>query len=86
MLAISTLNNGYRLGKKYPGVYFNLTELQIVKGLLRGKQLDRIAMEIGVGRRTVDYFCCNMMRLLGCTDLLELLESVRASELYHFIR
>lgn len=85
MLAISTLNSGYRLGKNHPGIFLSFNELQIIKGLLRGKELDQIAREIGLGRRTVDYFCCNMMKLMACTDLSDLMESVRCSELYHYI-
>ncbi len=85
MLATSSLYGGYRIGKHYPGIYLSYTELQIIVGLLRGKECERIALEIGISRRSVDYCCCNMMKLMGCQDLDDLIDCVKESELYDYI-
>jgi len=84
MLAISMLNSGYRLGKNYPGIILSFTQLQIIHGLSRGKELDHVAEEIGLARRTVKCICMNLMVLMGCNDLSDLIETLRG-ELYHHI-
>ncbi len=77
MLATSAVSKGFRLGDHYPGVYLSNTELRIMIALLRGKQRAQIACELGLALRTVDYYCFNMMRLLGFVDLEGMVDALR---------
>lgn len=81
MLAISTVQRGFRIGEHYPGIYLSYTELQIMLGLLRGKKPQHIATELGMTPRSVDYYCCNMMKLMGFEELDALVDSMRRNEL-----
>ncbi|OGO91342.1 MAG: hypothetical protein A3F41_00450 [Coxiella sp. RIFCSPHIGHO2_12_FULL_44_14] len=80
MLAISTIPKGFRVGEHYPGVYLSYTELQIMLNLLRGKKRVQIAIDLGITGRSVDYYCCNMMKLLGFDELGELIDYMRCHE------
>lgn len=85
MLAVSSVLYGYRLGEGHPGVYLSNTELEIVVGLLRNKSRERIVHEIGINCRTFDYCCCRLMTLMGYADMDDLMDALRASELYKYI-
>lgn len=77
MLATSAASRGFRVGDLYPGVYLSNTELRILIALLRGKQRSQIAYELSLALRTVDYYCFNMMRLLGFVDLAGMVDTLR---------
>lgn len=77
MLLTSTSLKGFRLGDHYPGVYLGHTELRILIALLKGRSLKQIAFELNIASRSVDYYCFNMMRLMGFTDLEALIHSLK---------
>lgn len=86
MLATSAVVKGYRVSDHYPGVYLSYTELQILAGLMRNKELTLIACELGLATRTVEYYCCSMMKLMDCKALVDLVDSIRDSDLGEYIQ
>lgn len=80
MLAMSVISKGFRIGEDYPGIYLSYIELQIILGLLRGKQPEQLAVDLGIACRSLDYHCYNMMKLLGFDALEELLDGMRQNE------
>lgn len=85
MLPATSISYGYRVGKNHPGVYLSNTELEIVVGLLRNKTRERIAHDVGIRCRTFDYYCCKLMALMGYSDMDDLIDALRNSELYKYI-
>ena len=82
MLALSAIPKGFRVGDHYPGIYLSHTELRIILSLLRGKKRQQISVELGIAGRSVDYYCYNMMKLMGFVDVDTLIDSLRQNEFF----
>lgn len=70
----------YRLGEKFGTVYFTRREAECMVWLLKGKTISRVAMELGLSPRTVEFYLKNMKVKLGCRTKFELVEKVLDSE------
>lgn len=70
----------YPLGVKYPGVYFNEREAEIMVALLGGRSVVDIAEELNCSLRTIDFYITNMMKTLSCKSVIKLIACVRETD------
>jgi DNA-binding CsgD family transcriptional regulator len=70
----------YRLGARYKNIYFTRREAECMVWLLKGKTIRRVAMELGLSPRTVEFYLKNMKAKLNCQTKFELVELILESE------
>lgn len=73
----------YSLGAQYGRVYFTQREAECMVKFLKGKTLSKVAEELQLSPRTIEFYLKNMKVKLGCRTKFELLEKVYKSD---FIR
>lgn len=81
MLAVNSVSWGYKIDERYPGIYLDSMELQIVVGLLRSKTREKIVEDLEISSRTFDYYCYRLLKLLGHYNLTDLVAALRETEL-----
>lgn len=70
----------YSLGAQYGRAYFTRREAECMARFLKGKTLTRVAEDLQLSPRTVEFYLKNMKAKLGCRSKYELLEKVHASD------
>ena len=70
----------YPLGEKFKNIYFTRREAECMVGLLRGNIINRVAMDLGLSPRKVEFYLKNMKNKIGCRTKLELIEIVKSSD------
>ena len=68
------------LGSSYPNVYFTRREIDCMIHLLKDKTVSEVASEIGLSRRTVEFYVNNMKSKLMTKRKKELINKVRKSD------
>lgn len=82
---IKCINKKYPLGPKYRGIVLNQREAVCMRYLLRNFSIEQIAWRMRLSVRTVGFYIGNVMLLLNCGSLQELMKCIRESELMrHF--
>lgn len=70
----------YFLGDKYKNVYFTKREAECMVLLLKGKTINKVASELILSPRTIEFYLKNMKNKLGCHTKFELIELVQGSD------
>lgn len=70
----------YSLGGKHGNLYFTKREAECMSRMLRGKTITRVADELELSPRTVEFYLKNMKSKLGCRTKFELIEVVLDSD------
>ena|SRR3989344_4255059 len=71
--------NRLYLGEHYPDIYFTQREIDCMVHLLQNKTLSEIASEIGLSKRTVEFYVRNMRYKLMVKRKKELIVKVQQS-------
>ena len=70
----------YALGDRFGRIYFTKREAECMVHLLRGKTIARVALELKLSPRTVEFYLKNMKTKLGCRTKFELIDLVINSD------
>lgn len=70
----------YQLGQRYGELYFTTREGECMLGLLSGKTIVRVAAELELSPRTVEFYLKNMKSKLGCRTKSELIRLILKSD------
>jgi DNA-binding CsgD family transcriptional regulator len=75
-----SLLRSYKLGEKYGDIYFTRREAECMVWLLKGKTINRVASELKLSPRTVEFYLKNMKAKLRCRTKFELIDLIHESE------
>jgi DNA-binding CsgD family transcriptional regulator len=76
--------NRYKLGDKFPGIYFTQREAETMALVMRGKKGDDIADILGLSPRTIEYYLERMREKLEADTKFELIDVVLTSDFPKF--
>lgn len=70
----------YYLGSKYQDIYFTQRETECMIMLIKGKTINKIAKELQLSPRTIEFYLKNMKNKIGCRTKFELIEQILESD------
>ncbi len=78
------INKKYPLGQKHQGIVLNHREAMCMRYLLKNFNIPRIAKQMKLSTRTIEFYIGSVMLQLKCENLQGLLNSIKQSELLRY--
>jgi DNA-binding CsgD family transcriptional regulator len=69
----------YALGDKYQSVYFTEREAQCMVLLMKGKTIAKVAEELFLSPRTIEFYLKNMKYKIGCRTKFDLIDVIQST-------